>query len=95
MNEWTYHRGHWIQHRQWPQDEREVLAEDRLRKWDLQRRWQKFKAKLGPVPAKWMDVGPPPTNKLDYISEILVASYRGPIRGMLNEPTPLLMRMRS
>lgn len=85
---WTYHRGHWIEHKEYPVSPRGAQAQDRVRKWGLQARWRHF-PELGPVPEKWMDVGPSPTG-VALFSECMTAFYLDPIAGMLNEPSTLL-----
>lgn len=70
--------------------ERVAQAQDKVRKWELQGRWKRY-PQLGPVPAKWMDVGEPPTSLSVYVSVVLDAvDYAGAIAKMMNEPTPLL-----
>jgi len=85
---WYYKRG-WHETKEYPLVQREREAEEKIRLWGYQQRWKKF-PQLGSIPAKWMKWGPPPASRLTYVSEILTAVYSPSIRGMLNEPSPLL-----
>lgn len=95
MRGWTYSRGKWTAPpRYGKRTEREILADDRLKKWNIQKRWAKF-PQLGPIPQKWMDVGPAPQGLVPYLNEVFISVYLGPVREMMNAPTPLLRYLRN
>jgi hypothetical protein len=85
---WTYRRGRWTASLDYPRTIREELAAERNRKWGWQHLWKKF-PQLGPIPEKWMDVGPAPKG-LSAINELLIEVYSPAIRHMLNQPSPLM-----
>lgn len=85
---WTYKRGRWIAHRDYPRTSRENEADEKLRFWRYIARWQKF-PQLGPVPARWMKYGGEPPFSV-VMHEVLRAIYLPVVRHLLNQPSPFL-----
>ena len=88
MSEWTYRRGVWTHHPDYPASERAAKAQERVRKWGYQSRWKKF-PQLGPIPEKWMDVGPVPRGG-SYMNELLMAIYEPALVHFFNQSSPLM-----
>lgn len=90
---WRYDR-RWIEIRDYDSP-RIHQAQERLNKWGWQRRWLRF-PQLGPIPDKWLDVGPPPTSPTTYFNEIFLATGMiEAIAEQINAPNPLLTYFRA
>ena len=64
-------------------------AQRTLRQWEWQQRWAKHTDRLGPIPAKWMDVGPRPSPAAVMQMMLVASEYRERIQEQLEKPSIL------